>query len=220
MTFEDLRRYVEADVAEEVGGRILEALEEGEDERAQVREVVGEAMRVEHVLLELAPELLDGVGPGGVGGERDELDREVEAPGPGAGLVGPGAGAGERERGACGSRAAIRPLNMQLPWGNTHEGGGRVAPVLHWRHGTVLRWMRVPAETAALPTSGRPEMLSPQGLPIATLTALPADGQPDNAPFLPPGDRPSTVDASTIALKVVSIRRTTCRATARRGPIP
>ena len=74
MAFEELAwEFGEADVAKEVRGSGLEAVEEGEDAVAEGREVVGEAMEVEDVLLELAPELLDGVEPGGVGGERDEL---------------------------------------------------------------------------------------------------------------------------------------------------
>ena len=90
MKFEYLCRYWEADVAQEVGGAVLEAGEEVEDEGPERGEVVGEAVEVQHVLLEPAPDLLDGVGPGGVGGEGDELDREVEALGPRAGRGRPG----------------------------------------------------------------------------------------------------------------------------------
>src|SRR5215217_7234913 len=91
MRFEELRRYSEADVAEEVRGVVVEAGEEVEDEGAQGGEVVGESVEMQDVLFELVPELLDGVEPGGVGGQRDDLDGEVEVLGARGGLVGPGA---------------------------------------------------------------------------------------------------------------------------------
>src|SRR6266511_4133781 len=54
-------------------------------------------MEVQDILLEPAPELLDGVGPGGVGWQGHELDRQVEARGSWTGLRRPGAWAEERE---------------------------------------------------------------------------------------------------------------------------
>src|SRR3954452_6002331 len=97
MKFAELGRYREADIAEEIWGVAFEAGEEVEDEGAEGWEVIGEAVEVQHVLFEPAPELLDGVEPGGVGREWDELDREAEAFGPGAGLGRPGARAEEGE---------------------------------------------------------------------------------------------------------------------------
>src|SRR4051812_47247588 len=67
MKVDELSGESEADVAQEVGGTIGEAVEEGEDAGPESWEVVGEAVEVENVLLEPAPKLLDGVEPGGVG---------------------------------------------------------------------------------------------------------------------------------------------------------
>src|ERR1700741_1051524 len=102
MKFDHLRRYGEAGVAEERVGAVLEAGEEVEDEGSEGGEVVGETVEVQHVLLEPAPEFLDRVGPGGVGGERDELDREAEALGAGAGVGGPGRRGAEPVAGGLG----------------------------------------------------------------------------------------------------------------------
>ena len=91
-------------------------------------------LEVEDVLLELAPEFLDGVEPGGVGGERDELDREVEALGSGAGVGGPGAGAEEREGRPLGLEGG-EDVRVEVDWpvvedhveASARVGGGEVA---------------------------------------------------------------------------------------------
>src|SRR3954470_18411926 len=81
---------------------LFERAQEVEDEVAEGWEVVGLSMEMEHVLFEPAPELLDGVEPGGIGGERDDLDGEIEPLGARTRLGRPGARSEEGEGRALG----------------------------------------------------------------------------------------------------------------------
>src|SRR5262249_58543336 len=67
MDFAELLRYEQPDIAEEGGRALSELVEEGEDLAAQVGEIARPGVQVQDVLLEPAPELLDGIEPGRVG---------------------------------------------------------------------------------------------------------------------------------------------------------
>src|SRR5215204_1507492 len=87
MNFDELLGYKQADIAEEVVGAVGELGEPVEDFLAESGEVVGRGMEMEELLVKEAPELLDGVEPGRIGGQADQLDRQVQPPRLGRELV-------------------------------------------------------------------------------------------------------------------------------------
>ncbi len=70
-------RY-QANIAEHLGRAVLQRLEEGIDRLSQRRQVIGLPVQVDHLLLELAPELLDRIAPGRLGRQRHQLDRQPQ----------------------------------------------------------------------------------------------------------------------------------------------
>lgn len=76
MVLEELTGNGQADIGEEVAVAVGELVEEGIDGGTEAGEISAERMEVDDLLPELAPELLDGIEPGRIGGQRNQLDRE------------------------------------------------------------------------------------------------------------------------------------------------
>ena len=77
MNINKLRRYTETDITQEFGRTRSKLVEELDRALAQSLQIVLEAMQMDDFLLELAPELFNGIAPGGIGRQRDQLDRKV-----------------------------------------------------------------------------------------------------------------------------------------------
>ena len=71
---------MKANRAQEFLGARFKWLEEREDLLAQGRQIFSPRMQVQLVLLELAPELLDRIAPGGIGRQLHDLDGEMLLP--------------------------------------------------------------------------------------------------------------------------------------------
>jgi hypothetical protein len=93
MNFEEFLGETQADVAEEVVGAVGKAGEAGEDGGTEGGEIVGPGVEMQDLLLEEAPELLDRVEPGRIGGQAHQLNGEMQPPRAPRGGVGHARGA-------------------------------------------------------------------------------------------------------------------------------